>query len=249
MIILSPSTIFLLLLPGPSFFPRPTFQNETTNQFPYSFQQIKDDNSMETTTNKNLSMKYIVFTNKNILPCCRLMRLYIYAVKLNENKNYLILKPHYDDQQRDHNKSASNGEEIHNKLSLVSNYMLLPTLPLIPLPLRTEFTLLLSLTQPRTFRAEQRLIVLILPLLLNLPYLLICLPLARKNYLIFKPHYDDQQRDHTKSATNGEKIHNKISLVRLYMYAVKLNENKNYLLLKPHYDDQQRDHDCFRPYP
>ena len=55
MIILSPSTIFLLLSPGPSFFPRPTFQNQTTNQFPYSFQQIKDDKSMETTTSKNLS--------------------------------------------------------------------------------------------------------------------------------------------------------------------------------------------------
>ena len=65
MIILSPSTIFLLLSPGPSFFPRPTFQNQTTNQFPYSSQQIKDDKSMETTTSKNLSMNYIVFTNKN----------------------------------------------------------------------------------------------------------------------------------------------------------------------------------------
>ena len=130
MIILSPSTIFLLLSPGPSFFPRPTFQNQTTNQFPYSFQQIKDNKSMETTTSKNLSMNYIVFTNKNTLPCCHLMRLYIYVVKLNENKNYLILKPHYDDQQRDHTKSASNGEKIHDKISLVSNYALLPTLPL-----------------------------------------------------------------------------------------------------------------------
>ena len=90
------------------------------------------DKSMETTASKNLSMNYIVFTNKNTLPCCHLMRLYMYAVKLNENKNYLLLKPHYDEQQR--TKSASNGEEIHNKISLVSNYMLLPTLPLIPLP-------------------------------------------------------------------------------------------------------------------
>ena len=123
MIILSLSTIFLLLSPGPSFFPRPTFQNQTTNPFPYSFQQIKDDKSMETTTSKNLSMNYMVFTNKNTLPCCHLMRLYIYVVKLNENKNYLILKPHYDDQQRDHTKSASNGEKIHNKISLVRLYM------------------------------------------------------------------------------------------------------------------------------
>ena len=34
MIILSPYTTFLLLSPGPSFFPCPTFQNQTTNLIP-----------------------------------------------------------------------------------------------------------------------------------------------------------------------------------------------------------------------
>ena len=153
MIILSPSTIFLLLSPGPSFFPRPTFQNQTTNQFPYSFQQIKDDKSMETTTNKNLSMNYIVFTNKNTLPCCHLMILYIYVVKPNENKNYLILKPHYDDQQRI--KSTSNGEKIHNgrlymyavKLNENKNYLILK--PHYDDQQRTKSCLLYTSPSPR----------------------------------------------------------------------------------------------------
>ena len=65
MIILSPSTIFLLLSPGPSFFPRPTFQNQTTNLIPFRLYLIDVRNNLGPSSNSGAEKSSKVI-NKDI---------------------------------------------------------------------------------------------------------------------------------------------------------------------------------------